>query len=276
MIVVFGDNFPDNIGKGTASVQLLVDATNPNQATMLTGYASNIIAAAVREITPKTNATANAAWEITPNIKMLYNPEMKGAYNFVPGVLGVILMLICAMMTSVSIVREKETGTMEVLLVSPLKPVYIVVAKVIPYFILSVVNMTTVLLLSVFLLKVPVSGNMLTLIGFTVLFIVVALALGVLISTLVHTQATALLISGMVLMMPSMVLSGMIFPLDSMPKILQWFSDIFPVRWYIEGIRKIMIQGVGWHYVIREFMILAGMAAVILSVSIKKFNIRLM
>jgi len=205
----------------------------------------------------------------------LYNPQMKGAYNFVPGVLGLVLILICAMMTSVAIVREKEMGTMEVLLVSPVKPIFIILAKITPYFALSIINLTTILLLSVFVLDVPIAGSLFLLILLSLLFIFVALSLGMLISNVVKTQVAAMLISVVVLMMPTMLLSGMIFPIESMPKILQWVSVIPPNRWYVEGVIKVMIQGVEAKYVLKEFAILGFMAIVLLTVSLKKFNVRL-
>ena len=220
-------------------------------------------------------STLNSQLRIVPEIKMLYNPQMKGAYNFVPGVMGLVLVLICAMMTSISIVREKELGTMEVLLVSPVKPIYIILAKITPYFALSIINLTTILLLSVFVLDVPVAGSLLLLLLFSLLFILVGLSLGVLISSIVRTQVAAMLISAVVMMMPTMLLSGMMFPIESMPKILQWISVIPPNRWYVEGVIKIMIMGVEAKYVLKEFAILGAMAIVLLAVSLKKFNIRI-
>ena len=206
---------------------------------------------------------------------MLYNPQTKSAYNFVPGVMGMILILICAMMTSIAIVREKETGTMEILLSSPMKPLHIILAKAVPYFLLSILNLTTILLLSVYVLGVPIAGNFLLLILTSFLFIFLALSLGLLISTLVNSQMAAMLASGMGLMMPIMLLSGLMFPIESMPKILQWISAIVPARWYIEAVKKIMIQGVELQYVIKEIFILAVMAAGLIVLSLKKFKTRL-
>ncbi len=269
MVMVFGDDFQDNLlHTGEASVQLIADATDPNQATMLTNYAGGIIASYQQELL----ATYSMPLQITPQLKMLYNPQMKGAYNFVPGVMGLILMLICAMMTSISIVREKEMGTMEVLLASPIKPIYIILAKAVPYFTLSIVNLTTILLLSVFVLKVPVAGSLFLLTVVSLIFILVALALGLLISNVANTQVTAMLVSGMGLMMPTMLLSGMIFPIDSMPVILQWISSILPVRWYIEAVRKLMIQGVEPVFVLKQLLILVFMALFLIVVSLKRFK----
>jgi len=278
LVVVFSENFQNNLFQtGDAAVQIIADATDPNQANTFANYASNIITATYQELASKSNL-GNLNFQpkrIIPEIKMLYNPQMKGAYNFVPGVMGLVLVLICAMMTSISIVREKEIGTMEILLVSPLKPIYIILAKITPYFALSIINLTTILLLSVFVLGVPIAGNLFLLILFSLLFILVGLSLGILVSNIVKTQVAAMLISAVVMMMPTMLLSGMMFPIESMPKILQIISVVPPNRWYVEGVIKIMIMGVEAKYVIKEFAILGFMAIILLTVSMKKFNIRM-
>lgn len=272
LVLVFSDNFEsDMLHGGEASVQLITDGTEPNQASMITGYATNILSQYQREV----SGIDGIPFSIIPEIKMLYNPQAESAYNFVPGVMGMILMLICAMMTSIAIVREKENGTMEILLVSPMKPIYIILAKVTPYFALSVVNLITILLLSVFVLGVPVSGSLTLLFGVSLIFIFLALSLGILISNLVSTQVAAMLASGMGLMMPVMLLSGLMFPIESMPQILQWISAIVPARWYIEAVRKIMIQGVEAQYVMREIFILLFMALLLITLSLKKFKTRL-
>lgn len=208
-------------------------------------------------------------------MKLLYNPQMKGAYNFVPGVMGMILMLICAMMTAISIVREKERGTMEVLLVSPMRPIYIILAKAVPYLALSAVNLATIILVAVYILQVPVAGSLFWLSVISLLFVITALALGLLISTLVKTQVAAMLASGMVLMMPTTLLSGMMFPIESMPGVLQGLSAVIPARWYIEAVKKVMIEGLGITYALKEVAILSAMAVVLVVVSLKKFKYRL-
>ena len=269
---MFSDNFAENLMRtGDASVQLITDGTEPNQASMITGYASNILASYQQSLSEQ----GKTPFRIVPEIKMLFNPQSESAYNFVPGVMGMILMLICAMMTSIAIVREKETGTMEVLLASPMRPIFIILAKAVPYFVLSILNLITILLLSVFVLGVPVAGNIFSLMFISLVFIFLALSLGLLISTLVDTQMAAILASGMGLMMPTMILSGLVFPIESMPAVLQWISAIVPARWYIEAIRKIMIQGVGIEFVMREFGILAVMTCFLLVLSLKKFKTRL-
>lgn len=272
LVMVFSENFAENlIHTGEAAVQLIADGTEPNQASTLTAYAASILGSYQQELMEQYRIP----FQIKTEVKMLYNPHMKGAYNFVPGVMGLILMLICAMMSSIAIVREKETGTMEVLLSSPLKPLYIILAKLVPYFVLSVFNLATILLLSVFVLEVPVSGSLILLVLTSLLYIFLALSLGLLVSTVVNTQMAAMLTSGMGLMMPIMILSGMMFPIESMPEILQWISAIVPARWYIEAVKKIMIQGVEFRFVAKELIILAAMAIGLVVISLKKFKIRL-
>lgn len=259
MAIVFSERFSDNLYTGEAGVQIISDATDPNMATMQADM-----------LPPGVRVSA-----IVPQVKLLYNPQMKSAYNFVPGVMGLILMLICAMMTSISIVREKETGTMEVLLVSPVKPLFIILAKAVPYFVLSFVNLITILLLSVYVLHVPVAGSLFWLIAVSLLFIFVSLALGLLISTVTRTQVAAMLVSGLMLMMPTMLLSGMIFPIESMPAILQGIFTVIPARWYIQAVRKLMIEGVDISLVLTEIGILTVMAVLLIAVSFKKFKNRL-
>lgn len=271
MALVFSERFSDKLYTGEARVQLVSDATDPNMATMQAGYAANIISSAGQEMLPPgVHAAA-----IVPQLKLLYNPQMKSAYNFVPGVMGLILMLICAMMTSISIVREKETGTMEVLLVSPVRPIYIVVSKMVPYFVLSCINLATILLLSVFVLGVPVAGSLAALWLVSLIYIIANLSLGLLISTMAQQQVIALMFSGLLLMMPTMLLSGMVFPIESMPWPLRGISCILPARWYITAVRKLMIQGLPMIYAWKEIVILASMAVVLIGASLKKLNNRL-
>ena len=272
MIIVFSEQFSSKLlHTGEAGIQIIADATDPNTAKTFTQYAASIIAASQQELALGSNIPLH----ITSNIKLLYNPQMKSAYNFVPGVMGLILMLICAMMTSISIVREKEMGTMEVLLVSPMRPIFIIFAKAVPYFVLSCVNLFTILILSVYVLHVPIAGSLFWLIIVSLLFIFVSLSLGLLISTLTKTQVAAMLASGMILMMPTMLLSGMIFPIESMPPILQWISHIIPAKWYIMTVKKLMIEGVNVSLAWQEISILMFMSIILITISLKKFKNRL-
>ena len=268
MAIVFSNDFANDRYSEQASVQFLVDYTDPNMAEQRVSYIQQIIMDELR-------SQQTAQQQAIANTKLLYNPQMKSAYNFVPGIMGMLLMLICAMMTSVSIVREKERGTMEVLLVSPVKPLYIMIAKTVPYFVLSIFILISILLISKFILAVPIEGSVITILAVSLLYIVLALALGMLISVVSQTQVVALLISGMLLIMPSTMLSGMIYPIESMPTVIQYISTIVPTRWYVSAIKKVMIMGVGVNMIYEEIIIMLGMTLLFLGIALKKFKIRL-
>lgn len=279
--LVFEDNFYHRtVHDGDGSIQVIVDGSNTNVGSMAVFYVSSIVSSFQKELAQEasmsgTDGAVSAPVRIHTSTRMMYNPQMKSAFNFVPGVMGMILMLICAMMTSVSIVREKERGTMEVLLVSPVKPFSVILAKAIPYFVVSALILAIVLCLSVFLIKVPISGSLLWVVLVSLVFILVSLSIGILISTLVSRQEVAILISGMVLMLPTMLLSGMLFPIESMPKVLQWVSYCVPAKWYIEAIRVMMIQGLGIRYCLDSVLVLCGFLTVITGLSVIKFKDRL-
>lgn len=268
MAIVFSNDFANERYSEQANVQFLVDYTDPNMAEQRVSYIQQIIMDELR-------SQQTAQQQAIANTKLLYNPQMKSAYNFVPGIMGMLLMLICAMMTSVSIVREKERGTMEVLLVSPVKPLYIMIAKTVPYFVLSIFILISILLISKFILAVPIEGSVITILAVSLLYIVLALALGMLISVVSQTQVVALLISGMLLIMPSTMLSGMIYPIESMPTVIQYISTIVPTRWYVSAIKKVMIMGVGVNMIYEELIIMLGMTLLFLGIALKKFKIRL-
>ena len=241
-------------------IQMMVDGSDPNMAQQWTTYAQQTIANASRS---------------TIHSQLLYNPQMRSAYNFVPAIMGMLLMLICAMMTSISIVREKEKGTMEVLLVSPVKPLMVIIAKAVPYLMLAFGILITILLMARFVLGVPLAGSLFWILAVSTLYILLALSLGLLISSVAQTQLVALLLSAMVLLMPVVMLSGMLFPVESMPQVLQWLAAVVPPRYYIAAMRKLMIMGVGIGEVSREVAVLAAMTVVLLAVALKKFNVRL-
>jgi ABC-2 type transport system permease protein len=274
LVIVFSPYFADRIcSQEGAQIQLITDATDTNTATAVVMYASGIIRDFLAGNFPTTATTDRGG--IQPNLRMLYNPQMKSAYTFVPGVMGLIMILICAMMTSVSIVREKETGAMETLLASPVRPACIIVSKMAPYFVLSCVSFSLILALSVWLLGIPIAGSFSGLCALSLLYILVALSLGLLISTVADTQLAAMLASGMILMVPVIFLSGMIFPIESMPDVLQWFSCIVPARWYIAAVKKLMIEGLSFSFAVKEFLILSAMALLLIGVSLKNFKYRL-
>ena len=256
MAIVFSQDFASR----KSGYQLIVDGADPNMAQQWTTYANAVI----------NNTEAKAV-----NTKLLYNPQMKSTYNFVPAIMGTLLMLVCAMMTSISIVREKEKGTMEVLLVSPTKPLMIIVAKLVPYLVLAFTILSIILLMSSFVLGVPIKGSLFWIYVVSTIYILLALSLGILVSTIAETQLVALLISAMLLMMPVIMLSGMMFPIESMPKILQYISAIIPTRYYISAMRKLMIMGVGIEEVYFEVSVLISMLVGLMSLALAKFNKRL-
>lgn len=279
--IIFQENFYYQLShEGSANVQILLDGTNMNIAQMAQFYLRNIIARSQTDLAEEVIMNnVDPSWvppiEIKPSTTMLYNPQMKSSFNFVPGVMGMILTLVCSMMTSVSIVREKERGTMEVLLVSPVKPFLVIIAKTIPYFVISAVNLATTILLAIYLLQVPVSGSMLWVVMISLLYIMVSLSLGILVSTLVSTQEEAILISAMVFLLPTLLLSGMLFPIESMPVALQYFSNVIPARWYIDAMKALMIQGVSVKYCLDIVLILFGFLIAITSFSVYKYKDRL-
>ncbi len=271
-VIVFEANFAKSLERdGSAGIQIIADASDANTANIVTNYTKAIINTYV-----KTELFAQGLpYEIIPEVRMLYNDSLKGVYMFVPGTMALILMLVSAMMTSISIAREKEMGTMEVLLVSPLNPIQIVIGKVIPYMALSFINAIVIIALSYYVFGMPIQGNLIFLLLETLLFIFMALSLGILISTASNSQMVAMFISMFALMLPTMLLSGFIFPIENMPLVLQWLSAIMPAKYYIIIVKNIMIKGSGIGIIWKETLIIAGMTVFFLAMSIKKFKVRL-
>jgi ABC-2 type transport system permease protein len=271
LVIVFPEHFRETLmHTNKAQVQLIADASDPNIGTTITNYANAIIRDYQQQL-----QSGPLPYEINTEIRMLYNPQLESAYNFVPGVMSMILLLVCTMMTSIAIVREKETGTMEVLLASPLKPAIIIVSKAVPYLFLSTVNIATILLLSYFVLEVPIKGSLVLLIAASILFIITALSLGLLISTIAPKQDIAMFISLIGMFLPTLMFSGFMFPIENMPIPLQVLSNIVPAKWYYYIVKSVMIKGLGISAIWREVAILTGMSLFLLLVSTKKFKIRL-
>ncbi len=268
--LVIPEKFAENLGNNNSSiVQVIADASDPNMANMLTSYLSGISNSFAIEnrLVPKI--------PIKIESKMLYNTENKSVFMFVPGVMTIILMLVSAMMTSITVAREKEIGTMEILLVSPLKPAIIIIGKVLPYLVLSLINAFTILMLGFLVFGMPMEGSRILLFLEILLFIVTSLSLGILISTIAQTQQTAMMMSLMGLMLPTILLSGFIFPIESMPRILQILSNVIPAKWFIIIIKSIMLKGVGIRVVWKETLILTGTSLLFILMTIKKFKIRM-
>jgi len=271
-VLVFEADFSKNLTKKhLAKVQVITDATEPNTAQTISNYTNAILQNYQQEL----NKGLTAPYQIITQSRMIYNPELKSVFMFVPGVMTIILMLVSAMMTSISITREKELGTMEILLVSPLKPYLVIIGKVVPYIFLSIINATVFVLLSIFVFGMPVEGSLFLLGLESILFIINALTLGILISTISATQQTAMMVSLMGLMLPVILLSGFIFPISSMPWPLQLLSNIIPAKWYLIILKNIMLKGVGFVFIWKETLILLGMTLFFIVLSIKKYKIRL-
>lgn len=289
---ILSQSLPMSEGNGCLW-QIMVDGSDPNMAQQWSTYAQAILrdsgssptlllkeGAASFDGRIPSSSQMHSSPSLTGNsvgglIKLLYNPQMRSAYNFVPAIMGMLLMLICAMMTSISIVREKERGTMEVLLVSPVRPLMVIVAKAIPYLVLAFAILVVILLMGHYVLDVPLAGSLVWIVLVSVIYILLALSLGLLISNIAQTQLVALLLSAMVLLMPVVMLSGMLFPIESMPQVLQWIAAFIPPRYYIQAMRKLMIMGVGIHEVLNEVIILSAMTAVLLTIALATFKVRL-
>ena len=279
--LIFGAGLASNLTTGRAQIQIVTDGSDPNMARQYAQYLRQTLMQHMAQDPDNLHLVVNSgqsgvsALAQAVNVRLLYNPRMVSAYNFVPGIMGLLLMLICAMMTSISVVREKERGSMELLLVSPVRPIFVILAKAVPYMLLTLLILTAILLLARYVIGVPIVGGVGFIYVVSLIYIVVALALGLLISNVTRTQMVALLFSAMVLLVPSLMLSGMIYPIESMPTILQWVSAIMPPRYYVATMRKLMIMGCSPSTVLPEVGILCLMAVVILALALKNFKKRL-
>lgn len=272
LAVVFQPNFQEGlVHSGEAAVQLLSNSSDPNRGSIAATYATAIIAGFQQE----QMELMEMPFQIQTENRMIYNPLMKSSYMFVPGIMGLVLMIICTIMTSVSIIREKERGTMEVLLASPLKQGTMIFAKTIPYMVISVIDLIIILLLSYFVLNVPINGSLMLISLISVIYITLTLSYGLTISTMVNKQVNAVIVSAITAMIPVLMLSGMIFPIDNMPGVLQAFSAIVPARWFIDAVRKVMIQGQGLMMVWKEILVLVGMTLFLLGITILNTKKRL-
>ena len=271
-VVIFEQDFAEKLEReNKASIQLLADASDPNSARIIVSYTQAIISTYVKEI----NRNMPAPVILNAPVRMMYNADLKSAFMFVPGTMALVLMLVSAMMTSVSITREKETGTMEALLVSPLRPVQIIAGKVTPYILLSFINAVIIILMGYFIFQLPIRGSIILLFAETILFITLALTLGIMISTISNSQVVAMFIAAFALLLPTLLLSGFIFPIENMPDILQWLCRIMPPTYFIKIIKSVMLKGTGIAEIWKETVILFGMLVFFLGVSAARFKIRL-
>lgn len=271
MALVFPADFGAQLERGQGQVQLLLDASDPNTATTVASYAE----AVVQDYQRALNAPRQVPFQVRAEVRMCYNPQLRSEPNFVPGVMALVLMLVCVMMTAVSIVREKETGTMEVLLVAPFNPLLVLLSKAVPYLLLSLLNIGSILLLSVFVLGLPIAGSLPLLLAESILFIITCLSLGLLISVKTQTQQSAMLVSLMGMLLPTILLSGFMFPIENMPLPLQLISNVVPARWYYLIVKAVMVKGLGFSYILKPTLMLLLITAVVLTVALKNFKIRL-
>ncbi|UBM60890.1 ABC transporter permease [Marinilongibacter aquaticus] len=272
LVVIFPNNFQHDLHyNNQAQIRLVGDATDPNTSSIVINYASAIIGNFQQDVL----GDEKLPMRIETELRMLYNPQLKSAFNFVPGVMTLILMLLGAMMTSVSIVKEKELGTMEILLVSPMKPIWVVLSKAVPYIVLCMLDLILILLMAVYVLEMPIAGSLVLLMAESLLFILTALSLGLLISANVESQQVAMFISLVGLLMPSLVFSGFMFPIENMPKVLQVISNLIPTKWYYSIVKNVMVKGLGFSFVAKQTFILLGMTVFFLALAIKRFKVRL-
>lgn len=272
LVIIFPQNFEHEFLKNNKSqLRIVADASDPNTANITINYASAII----RDYQNEVSVNKKLPYAIELETRMLYNPQLKSSYNFVPGVMTLIMMLLGAMMTSVSIVKEKEMSTMEILLVSPMKPIMVLISKAIPYLVLCFLDIVLILLMAVYILDMPIKGSLILLLMESLLFILTTLSLGLLISVNVNSQQVAMFISLVGLLMPALIFSGFMFPIENMPLPLQVMSNIIPTKWYYSIVKSVMIKGLGIGFIIKETVILVAMTLFFLTIAIKKFKINL-
>lgn len=269
--IAFQPRFGERLSRGEAAqVLVFTDATDPNSGTSRQIYVRAVLQAYQSEI-----GAAAGAIQIVPEVRSRFNPTRRSTNLFVPGLMAIVLTVVAALMTALSLTREKETGTMEILLVSPLRPWQIIIGKVAPYLGIGVLAVLTVLAVARLIFHVPMRGSLLLLLAEGTLFILVALSLGILISARTSSQRVAMLAAMLATMLPTQMLSGLVFPIESMPHFLQHVSVIIPGRWFVTIVRGIMLKGVGLTYLWRETAVLGFMALVLLIMSTRSFKVRL-
>ncbi|MEC5144774.1 ABC transporter permease [Chitinophaga sp. 212800010-3] len=270
--LIFPPKFGDDLQHSNeAHVQIITDGSDPNTAKTVVNYLTAILTTYQQQVSPSPQLPYN----IIPEQRMLYNEEGNGSLNFIPGVMALVLMLVCTALTSVSVVREKELGTMEILLVSPFRPLLVLLAKAVPYLLLSLANFILILVMAVFVLNVAIKGSILLLFLESTLFIITCLSVGLMISNTTNSQQTALLISMMGMMIPTLIFTGFMFPLENMPGVFRVISNFIPSRWYFLIIKAVMLKGLGFKYIWKETLVLLGMTVLSLGIALKNFKTRL-
>lgn len=269
--VVFEPQFASRLERGLpARVQIIADATEPNTGSMRQNYAMAVI----RQFQRDRGEPAPGV-QVSARLRTRFDPTAESSHLFVPGLMAFVLTIISALMTAISLTREKETGTMEALLVSPLRPWQIIIGKVMPYLVVGFVSVILVIGEARLVFQVPLRGSVVLLLAEGLLYILVSLSLGMLISSKTNSQRVAMMGAMLGTMLPTLLLSGFIFPIESMPTVLQWVSNVIPARWFVTIARSIMLKGIGLAYLWQETLILCGMAAALLVLSTRSFHTRL-
>ena len=270
LVLVIPEDFSAELrGAGRSRVQLLIDASDSNVGTFVSNYAEQVL----QKYNRRLNGSLPVLYDLAPRI--FYNPDMNSTFFFVPGLVALILMLISALLTSIAITREKETGTMEQILVSPVRAREIILGKVLPYILLGLLNAAIIVVSARLLFDVPLRGSLLLLGALSLIYVFVALSFGLMISAIARTQLIAMFGTLMATILPTIMLSGFIFPIDSMPVVLRWLAHVIPATWFLQIIRGIMLKGVGLHELWPQALILCGLGILLLGNAIRRFSMRL-
>ncbi len=270
LAIIIPTRFEESLSKErNATLQVINDVSDLNVASILNNYVRSV----VYNFTEQYNSSVeSSAFQVTA--KMLYNPELNSVYMFVPGIITLIMVLVTALMSSITLAREKETGTMQMLLITPVKKIYIIIGKVIPYMLISLLSTITIIVISVTVFKMPVNGDLAMLFALCIIFMLTAASFGMLISSISRTQVDAMMITMMGLFLPTVLLSGFLFPLNSMPMFFQVIANLFPAKWFILSIKDVMIKGSGLADIWMYLLILFAMAVVFILFSIKRLDKR--
>ncbi len=270
LAIIIPSRFEESLSKERdATLQVINDVSDLNVASILNNYVRSV----VYSFTEQYNSDIESS-DFQVTAIMLYNPELNSVYMFVPGIITLIMVLVTALMSSITLAREKETGTMQMLLITPVKKIHIIIGKVIPYMLISLLSTVTIIVISVTVFKMPVNGDLAMLFALCIIFMLTAASFGMLISSISRTQVDAMMITMMGLFLPTVLLSGFLFPLNSMPLFFQVIANLFPAKWFILSIKDVMIKGSGFTDIWMYLLILFAMAVAFILFSIKRLDKR--
>jgi ABC-2 type transport system permease protein len=275
MGIKISQDFASIIRKGqTAPVQILVDGSMSNMATMRVAYTSSVLDRFNREELHELYPQHMSYGRIDARIRTWYNPNLDSQYFFVPGIVAILVMVTAFILTSIAIIREKEDGTMEQLIVTPLKSYEFIIGKTIPYIIIALAQMSAVIVVAIFWFRIPLNGSILLLFFATCLFLLSTLGIGLFISTISSTKQQAMMTS-FFFIMPFFMLSGFVFPIDNMPEVVQWLTYLNPLRFFLVILRGIFLKGVGLDVLWPQYLALALLGTIVFSGAILRFKKRL-